>query len=192
MDKALDYTDKTDEELMALMAGADHRAAAALVARHQRGLLNLFWRYTGDRMLAEDLAQEVFLRVYKSAPLYEPRAPFSVWLYRIAKNVCFNELAARRVRHRPQMAQPQMAEAEAQEHAASPHEAVERAQREVRVRQAVEALPERQRLAIVLQRYHALSLAEVAEVMETTPEAVEALLARAKDKLRHSLADLLG
>ena len=86
---------------MALVAGGDHRAAAVLVSRHQGRLLNLFYRYTNDRLLAEDLAQEVFLRVYKSAPLYEPRAPFQVWLYRVAKNLCLNELKARRVRGRP-------------------------------------------------------------------------------------------
>jgi len=183
MGKALDYSHKTDEELMALMAAADHAAAAALVARHQRGLLNLFWRYTFDRLLAEDLTQEVFLRVYKSAPLYEPRAPFRVWLYRIARNICFNELKARRVRQRP-LEEPGPER--------SPHEELDRAQREQRVRAAIEALPERQRLALILHRFEGLPQAAVAEVMETTPEAVEALIGRAKARLRQLLADLVG
>ncbi len=169
---------------MAAMAGADHAAAAALVERHQRGLLNLFYRYTNDRLLAEDLAQEVFLRVYKSAPLYEPRAPFRVWLYRIARNLCLNELRSRRVRRRP-------LEETAPSWAASPAEERARAEREERVRQAVEGLPERQRLALILRHYEGLSQAEAAEVLQTTVEAVEGLLGRARAKLRLALADLL-
>jgi RNA polymerase sigma-70 factor (ECF subfamily) len=182
MGKALEHSQRTDEELMALMARGDHGAAAILVSRYQRGLLNLFYRYTNDRWLAEDLTQEVFLRVYKSAPLYEPRAPFKVWLYRVAKNLCFNELKARRVRERPveQEAEPP-----------TPHDELVRTQREARVRRAIEGLPERQRLALILRRFEGLSLAEAAAVMETTAGAVEQLLARAKASLRQTLADLL-
>jgi RNA polymerase sigma-70 factor, ECF subfamily len=182
MGKTLEGAERTDEELMAAMARGDHGAAAAFVLRHQRGLLNLFYRYTNDRLLAEDLAQEVFLRVYKSAPLYEPRAPFRVWLYRVAKNLCLNELKARRVRERGLEPAPEPP---------TPHEELVRAQREARVRRALEELPERQRLALILQRFKGLSLAETAAVMETTPGAVEQLLTRAKAKLKTILADLL-
>jgi RNA polymerase sigma-70 factor (ECF subfamily) len=182
MGKALEHTERTDEELIAAMAGGDHGAATALVSRHQRGLLNLFYRYTNDRLLAEDLTQEVFLRVYKSAPLYEPRAPFLVWLYRVAKNLCFNELKARRVRKRP---------LEPEGEPPTPHDELVRAQREARVRRAMEGLPDRQRLALILRRFEGLSLAEAAAVLETTPGAVEQLLARGKASLKKTLADLL-
>ncbi len=182
MGKGLEYKDKSDEELMALVAARDESAVTALVSRHQRGLLNLFYRYTNDRLLSEDLAQEVFLRVYKSAPLYEPRSLFTVWLYRIAKNICLNELKARRAR----MYRPEEGPA-----SKTPHEELLREERAARVRQAIEALPERQRLAIILRRFQGLSQQETAEVMDTTPEAMEGLLARAKMKLRSALADLL-
>jgi RNA polymerase sigma-70 factor (ECF subfamily) len=188
MDEPLkNLAERTDEELMAMMAGADHAAAATLVARHQRGLFNLFHRYTNDRLLAEDLTQEVFLRVYKSAPSYEPRAPFGVWLYRIAKNLCFNELKARGVRRRPL----EVAVEPEAGGPSSPHEELERAQRAARVWQAIEDLPERQRLALILRRFEGLSQAEAAEVMEATEEAVEGLMARAKARLKLALADLL-
>ncbi|MEW6327706.1 MAG: sigma-70 family RNA polymerase sigma factor [Thermodesulfobacteriota bacterium] len=181
MGSTLEYNDKSDEELMALIARRDYNAVATLVSRHQRGLLNLFYRYTNDRLLAEDLTQEVFLRVYKSAPLYEARSLFKVWLYRIAKNVCLNELKALRILEKlPE----QKTETE------SPQEEMIRAEREIRVRQAIEMLPERQRLALILRRFQGLSQEETAEVMETTSEAIEGLLARAKAKLRSALADL--
>lgn len=164
-----------------MIARRDYDAVAILVSRHQRGLLNFFYRYTNDRLLAEDLAQEVFLRVYKSAPLYESRALFKVWLYRIAKNVCLNELKA------PQIFEKlteQKAETE------SPQEEMIQAEREIRVRQAIGTLPERQKLALILRRFQGLSQEETAEVMEATSEAIEGLLTRAKARLRSALADL--
>lgn len=181
MGKALDYKDKSDENLMVLIAAKDHGAAAALIFRHQRGLLNLFYRYTNDRLLAEDLAQEVFLRVYKSAPFYQPRSLFKVWLYRIAKNVCFNELKARQLRRR-------LPEPEAD--GGCPREELIRMERAQYIQKAIEALPERQRLALILRRFQGLSQKETAEIMETSPEAIESLLARAKTRLRSMLADL--
>ncbi|MFH1147555.1 MAG: sigma-70 family RNA polymerase sigma factor [Pseudomonadota bacterium] len=176
-----EYGEKTDDELMALTATRDHRAAVVLIARHQRPLLNLFYRYTADRTLSEDLAQEVFLRVYKSAPLYEPRSVFRIWLYRIAKNICFNEMKA--TRGRRELPEEIIGQDD-------PGEALIASERAIRVRQAVASLPERQKLALILRRFHGLSQHETAETMETTPEAIESLMARAKAKLKILLADL--
>lgn len=181
MGRALEYSNKSDEELMALIARRDYNAVATMVSRHQRGLLNLFHRYTNDRLLAEDLAQEVFLRVYKSAPLYESRSLFKVWLYRIARNVCLNELKTLQVFEK-------LTEQKAE--TVSPQEEMIQAEREIRVRQAIEMLPERQKLALILRRFQGLSQEETAEVMEATSEAIEGLLTRAKARLRLALADL--
>jgi RNA polymerase sigma-70 factor (ECF subfamily) len=182
MGKALEHSQRTDEELMALVADGDHGAATVLVSRHQGKLLNLFYRYTNDRLLAEDLSHEVFLRVYKSAPLYQPRAPFQVWLYRVAKNLCLNELKAKRVREHPP---------EQEAETPTPYDELVRAQREARVRRAIEELPERQRLVLILHRFEGFSLSDTAAVMETTPGAVEQLWVRAKARLKTTLADLL-
>lgn len=168
---------------MARIGAGDDAALSELVARHERGLLNFFHRYANDIALAEDLTQETILRVLKSAPTYQPLAPFGVWLYRIAKNLCLNELAARRVRSRRIDADDRSRR--------SPEDELGQAQREARVLWAVRRLPERQRLALVLHRFEGLQVAEISQVMETSPNAVEGLLARASSGLRSSLRDLL-
>lgn len=173
----------SDEQLMARIGAGDRLAVSELLSRHERGLLSFFTRYTNDLPLAEDLTQETFLRVLKSAPAYQPLAPFGVWLYRIAKNLCLNEIGARRVRSRRFEIDPASR--------SSPEDDVGQAEREARVLRAVRLLPERQRLAVVLRRFEGLQVAEIAEVMETNESAVEGLLARATARLRELLRGLL-
>jgi RNA polymerase sigma-70 factor, ECF subfamily len=172
----------TDEALIALAARGDRSAAESLVLRHQRGLLNFFYRFVNDPVLAEDLAQETFLRMVRSAHTFEPRAPFGVWLYRIARNVCLNEIKA---------CKPRRGRLDRDGLVPGPEHDLSHAQLDARVRFAVRKLPERQRLALVLRRFEGLSVSEVADVMETTRDAVDALMARATASLRRSLADLL-
>lgn len=173
-----------DEQLMARIGAGDPSAMSELVARHQRALLNFFLRYTNELALAEDLTQETMLRVLKSAGAYQPLAPFGVWLFRVAKNLCLNELDARRTRRRPID--------DAARRSGSPEEDLDRAEHEARIRQAIRRLPERQRLALVLHRFEGLPLAEIAQIMETNAGAVEGLLSRASAALRADLEDLLG
>ncbi|MBI5533800.1 MAG: sigma-70 family RNA polymerase sigma factor [Deltaproteobacteria bacterium] len=173
---------RSSEQLMARVGAGDRKAASELVLRHQRALLNFFYRYTNDPLLAEDLTQETFLRIYRAAPTYLPCAPFGVWLFRIARNLCLNELKSRRYRR---------AQLDPGCSVADPEHAVARAQLDERVRLAVRQLPERQRLALVLRRFEGLSVSEVAQVMETTTDAVDGLMARAASRLRASLGDLL-
>ncbi|MCX5825498.1 MAG: sigma-70 family RNA polymerase sigma factor, partial [Deltaproteobacteria bacterium] len=82
----------SDEELMARIAGSDAQAFEILVRRHQRHILNLLYRTIGDRTQAEDVAQEVFLRVWRAAEDYEPKSKFTTWVYRIAVNLCLDAL----------------------------------------------------------------------------------------------------
>src|SRR4030043_2366462 len=84
------------EDLMARIAEGDEDAFEILVNRHQVSILNLIYRFIGDRTQAKDLAQEVFIRVWQSAKSYEPKAKFTTWLYRITANLCFNELKSSR------------------------------------------------------------------------------------------------
>ena len=84
----------SDEELMARIAGSDAQAFEILVRRHQRRILNLIYRSIGDRIQAEDVAQEVFLRVWRAAEDYKPKAKFTTWVYRIAVNLCLDALKA--------------------------------------------------------------------------------------------------
>lgn len=178
-----DLTTDPDGRLMARIGAGDHAAMSELVSRHKSGLFNFFHRYTNDSALAEDLTQETMLRVLKSAPTYQPLAPFGVWLYRIAKNLCLNELDSRKVRSR-------RVDGEVRSRR-TPEDDVGQAEREARVLRAVRQLPVRQRLALVLCRFEGLQIAEIAQVMETSETAVEGLLSRAADALRASLDDLL-
>src|SRR3990170_8630704 len=85
-------SEPSTEDLMARIARGDNDAFEILVNRHQASVLNLIYRFIGDRTQAKDLAQEVFLRVWQSAKSYEPRAKFTTWIYRITTNLCLNEL----------------------------------------------------------------------------------------------------
>ena len=90
--------DLSSEDLMARIAKGDEEAFEILVNRHQTSVLNLIYRFIGDRTQAKDLAQEVFLRVWQAAKSYEPKAKFTTWIYRIATNLCLNELKSARRR----------------------------------------------------------------------------------------------
>ncbi len=81
-----------DEEMMAATAQGDEYAFEILVRKHQASVLNLVFRFIGDRIRAKDLAQDVFIRVWQAARSYEPKAKFSTWIYRITANLCLNEL----------------------------------------------------------------------------------------------------
>ena len=175
-------TEADDEQLMAALAGGNRAALTALVHRHQDRVLSLAFRYLGRWDLAEDVAQEAFLRLMRAAGRWRPRAKLTTWLYRVVINLCHD--TRRRQRRRP-------AALEAAEAVADPRStrdmADERADRAAAVRAAVDALPDRQRLAILLHRYEGLSHEQVAEATGWSVSAVESLLVRAYDKLRRSL-----
>lgn len=168
---------------MAEVARGDTGALGVLVRRHQQAALGLARRLLGRQDAAEDVAQEAFLHVYRAARRYRPDARFTTWLYRIVVNLCHD------ARRRAGRAPAQLIEeaAPAQDPAADPLEADERAER---VRRAVGALPERQRTAVILHRYHGLSHREVAQATGWSESAVESLLVRAYATLRRELADL--
>lgn len=173
-----------DARLMQRLARGEREALAELVRRHQARVLELACRTLGDRELGQDIAQEAFLRVWRSAAQYEPRAQFTTWLYRIVVNLCFDA----RKKRRPILGERRLAEAEAGDHPAA---AAERQDRAAAVQRAVDRLPERQRVAVVLHRFGGLSLREVAEATGWSPSAVESLLVRAYAELRKSLKNLM-
>lgn len=172
-----------DAACMLRLAKGDMQALAPLMQRHQRKVMALAWRMLRRDDLAEDVAQDVFLRVAKSAGRYRPEAKFTTWLYRITSNRCLDELRRkRRGTISLDDAPPPTAERNQDD--------LERRERTARVRRAIDALPDRQKLAVVLHRYETLSHRDIAEVTGWSPKAVESLLVRAYDKLRDALADL--
>ncbi|MEM9701940.1 MAG: sigma-70 family RNA polymerase sigma factor [Planctomycetota bacterium] len=180
-------------QLMLQVRDGDEAAFGELVEKFQARLVTVFTHLVGDRSLAEDLSQEAFLRVYRARAGYVPTAKFSTWLYRIAHNLASN---ARRGLGRKKEVRVDPKEGSA----TGTHEqmAVEKsglmpsrmfAKDELRekVRDALDTLSDRQRLAVLLHRFEGMPYADIAETMELTPAAVKSLLARARENLRSKL-----
>lgn len=180
-----------DADLVRRVGNGDALAAEALVNRHMRRMLGLAQRMLNDATEAEDVAQEVFLRVWRAAPRWKPgEAKFETWMHRVALNLCYDRL--RRRRERPDAdAGLELADA-----APLASEAWLERQRAARVRAALMQLPERQRAAIGLVHFQELSNIAAAEALEVSVEALESLLSRGRRALKAMLAgavdDLLG
>ena len=177
--------DDPDIGLMLRVQKGDERAFEELVNKHTRGVLNLVYRYLGDASIAEDVAQDIFVKIYRVRMKYEPKARFSTWLYRIAVNHCLNEIRARK--SRPAAAAP-IDDLLVHPRCEDPEAQLARKELERAVKAAVDALPENQRMAVLLVRYEDLSYEEVAEAMSLSLEAVKSILFRAKENLQQSLA----
>lgn len=172
-----------DAQLMARLAAGDRMALGALVQRHQRRVLELAYRTTGDHALAEDIGQEAFLRVWRSARRYKPTAQFTTWLYRIVVNLCLDAFK----RRKPVSGDVPDGAANG---AGESITAIEARERATAVQQVVAALPDRQRVAVVLHRFSGLTVRETAETTGWSESAVESLLVRAYATLRRSLMEL--
>jgi RNA polymerase sigma factor (sigma-70 family) len=174
-----------DEALVARVGQGDPAAVRALVARKLPRLLALAGRILGEGAEAEDVAQETFLRAWKQAPTWNSgRARFDTWLHRVALNLCYDRL--RRRRETAMDSPPERAD-----EGPAPDRGLEAADVGRRVAQAMRALPDRQREAIVLCHYQELGAAEASRSMGVSIEALESLLARGRRTLRAALGDLV-
>ena len=186
--------DAEDVRLMELVSAGDSGAFEQLVERHQRLVVGTVGRMLGNTSDAEDIAQQVFVRVWKSAKRYVPRAKFTTWLLKITRNLVFNELR-RRSRH-PQV--PLQAESEEEErpirdeNAIAPDASLLEQELQKAIDAAIANLPESQRLAVILRRYEELSYEEIAETLDQSVSAVKSLLFRARTELRTSLQPYLS
>ncbi len=169
---------------MGRAAEGDRDAFERLVERHQQGALNVACRFLGDRDTAEDVVQEAFLKVLDAAPRYRPTAKFRTYLFNVIYHLCVD--VYRKQRPAPLAAQPPAADGNP-----GPVEAALADERAALVRDAVQGLPPRQRMALVLKHFEGMSYAEIARSLECTPSAVDALLSRARAGLREELRDLL-
>src|SRR6058998_3687876 len=185
--------DAEDVRLMQLVSGGDTSAFEKLIERHQSLVLGTVARMLGSNSDVEDIAQQVFIRVWKSASRYVPRAKFTTWLLKITRNLVFNEL--RRTKRRAQV--PLESEASADEPALKDESnpAPDASLLEVELRKAIEEaimhLPETQRMAMVLRRYEQLSYEQIAEVLDLSVPAVKSVLFRARSELRSKLSKYL-
>ncbi len=187
-----------DVRLMIAVQNDDATAFEELVLRYQGRLVSILRHLVSDPDQAEDLAQEVFLRVYRARKNYQPGSKFSSWLFTIANNVALNSLRTKRRRPESQFALVRGDPAQSGENRTMgdmiqatsgtiPARALDNLEMKQMVRLAVESLGERQRMAVLLHKFEGMSYAEIAEIMEMTPQGVKSLLCRA----RMSLRDLL-
>ena len=173
-----------DFDLVVRAGQGDPAAVQALVARKLPRVTALAGRMLGDPAEAEDVAQETFLRAWKHAPSWTAGpARFDTWLHRVALNLCYDRL--RRKRERPVAEPPEQVDT-----GPAPDRGLLAADVSRRVHAALQALPERQREAVVLCHYQELGNIAAAQVMEISVEALESLLARGRRALRAALADL--
>ena len=174
----------TEIELVVQAQQGDRHAFGELVRLNREGVINVVCRLCGDANLAEDAAQEAFIRAWKHLPNYEPRSPFRNWVYRIATNAALDVL--RRERETVDVDGLPLASAEQ-----GPEAAVEGLERGEQVRQAVLALPPASRAVLVLREYEGLSYREIAETLDIPIGTVMSRLNYARKRLRQSLAPFL-
>jgi RNA polymerase sigma-70 factor (ECF subfamily) len=182
-----------DAALMLRVKRGDLRAFEELVAKYQQPVANLIFRMIGDAAETQDLAQNAFVQVYKSAHRYRVEAKFSTWLFTIARNLCLNELR-RRSRHPAESldAPPEEHNDEpprqfADTRHAGPEAETLQGELESKILEALQALPENQRLAIALCRENELSYEDIAEVLGCSLTATKSLIHRGRETLKRRL-----
>ncbi len=187
----------TDEELVRKIIDGDHLAFKRLVDRYQHLVINTCYNLIGNRQDAEDVAQEVFFQVYKSAEKFRQEAKFSTWLYRIAVNRSLNFIRDnKRFRWLESLNSLLEGERERAPDVLAPNSdrpdiALERKERDAVVQKAVDSLPAKQRAAFVLHKYEGLSYQEIAEILQCSLSSVESLIHRAKLNLQKRLIHYL-
>jgi len=186
-----------DTELMLRFRGGDDHAFTEIVHRFQGRIASLAYRYLSSAADAEDIAQEVFLRIYRARETYQPTAKFSTWAHRITVNASLNLIRSRRVRKHLNAEMPTRAgdtdarQDFADQAAAQPPRELEKAELAKIVSRIVDALPERQRTAILLNKYQDLSYEDTADAMELSLPAVKSLLTRARVNIKEALLPYL-
>jgi RNA polymerase sigma-70 factor (ECF subfamily) len=188
-----------DVRLMLAVAAGDALAFEELVLRYQCRLVTVLEHLVGNRDQAEDLAQEVFLRVYRARQSYQPGAKFSTWLFTIANNVAATALRTRSRRREVSLASrdagaSSVGRLDALVQASSgqmPARQLDKAEMRQIVHLALESLNERQRMAVLLNKFEGMSYEDIAQAMELTPKAIKSLLSRARLNLREVLEPYL-
>jgi RNA polymerase sigma-70 factor (ECF subfamily) len=187
----------SDAEIMLRVKAGDQSAFEYLVQKYRRPMLSFMYRMARNAAAAEDLAQEVFLRVYRSRENYEASAKFTTWLYRIATNLAVNH--ARDTRHERPEVQVSLDEPgeesgttlELPDASLNAEQAMVVRERMMAIRRKVEALPEQQRLAVIMHKYQQMDYKQIAEVLKKSESATKSLLFRAYETLREQLKEFI-
>jgi RNA polymerase sigma-70 factor, ECF subfamily len=188
---------QTDADIMLRVKAGDQSAFEYLVQKYRRPMVSFMYRMARNSAAAEDLAQEVFLRVYRSRETYEASAKFTTWLYRIATNLAVNH--ARDSRHERPEVQVSLDEPdddtgttlELPDASLNAEQQMVRRERMLAIRRKVEALPEQQRLAVIMHKYQQMDYKQIAEVLKKSESATKSLLFRAYETLRDQLKEFI-
>ncbi len=186
-----------DAEIMLRVKAGDDGAFNYLVEKYRRAMVSFMYRMTHNAGVAEELAQEVFLRVYRSRDTYKADAKFSTWLYRIATNLAVNH--ARDSRHeRPEVTvsldepdQETGMTVDLADTRMTVEQSILRRERLAAIRQHVQALPERQRMAVIMHKYQGMDYRQIADVLKLSEPATKSLLFRAYETLRVKLKEFI-
>jgi RNA polymerase sigma-70 factor (ECF subfamily) len=186
-----------DAALMLRVRDGDLQAFEELVQKYKHPIVNVIYRMLHDLEESEDLAQNVFVRVFQSAGRYEVSAKFSTWIFTIARHLCLNEIR-RRGRHPAQSLEASQSEDEEQAprqypdlKTASPPQAFLHRELEQKIQEALAELPEKQRLAIALCQEDELSYEEIARVLGCSVSATKSLIHRGRETLKEKLKPYL-
>ncbi|MGB9465825.1 MAG: sigma-70 family RNA polymerase sigma factor [Candidatus Acidiferrum sp.] len=192
---------RSDVQLMLDVKAGDEQSFELLLQRYRTPLVNFLYRMVRAREEAEDLAQEVFLRVYRARKDYVPSAKFTTWLFRIATNLALNSVRDNRYqRMEVSLDAPVTVDAEdgdekamdiAEKHPNIEQYMVEEARKKM-IRHAIDKLPEKQRAAVLLHKYQELDYGDIAKILECSESALKSLLFRAYETLRVELAPLVA
>lgn len=186
--------DADDVQLMRLVGRGETNAFEELIEKHQALVAGTVARMLGSNSDVEDIAQQVFIRVWKSARRYVPRAKFTTWLLKITRNLVFNELRrTRRRAHVPLQSEPGAENPPVKDEMnLAPDASLLETELQRTIEEAILQLPETQRMALVLRRYEQLSYEQIAEVLDLSVPAVKSVLFRARSELRSRLSKYLG
>jgi RNA polymerase sigma-70 factor (ECF subfamily) len=192
---------RTDVQLMLDVKAGDEQSFALLLHRYRTPLVNFLYRMVRNREQAEDLAQEVFIRVYRARADYVPSAKFTTWLFRIATNLALNSVRDNRhQRMEVSLDAPVTVDSEdgderpidvAEKNPNIEEHLVQEAQRDM-IRHSIDKLPEKQRAAVLLHKYQDLDYGEISKILECSESALKSLLFRAYETLRVELAPLVA
>ena len=192
---------RSDVQLMLDVKAGDEQSFALLLHRYRTPLVNFLYRMVRNRQQAEDLAQEVFIRVYRARADYVPSAKFTTWLFRIATNLALNSVRdTRHQRMEVSLDAPVTVDAEdgderplevAEKNPNIEEHLVQEAQRDM-IRHAIDKLPEKQRAAVLLHKYQELDYGEISKILGCSESALKSLLFRAYETLRVELAPLVA
>jgi RNA polymerase sigma-70 factor (ECF subfamily) len=187
----------SDADVMLRVRAGDEAAFDYLVQKYRRPMISFMYRMAHNTAVAEDLAQEVFLRVYRSREKYEASAKFSTWIYRIATNLAVNHARDTRNERADKMVSVDQPDEETgltvdvPDGSMSAEEAILRRERLAAIRQRVQELPERQRVAVLMHKFQQMDYRQIAEVLKLSESATKSLLFRAYETLRTELKEFL-